>query len=316
MLKYIGKRLLATIPTLFVVSIVIFLIIYMIPGGPASAMLGMEATPEQVAELNDSLGFNRPFLEQYVSWIGGVFVGDWGDSFFLNMPVLQALFEYFWPTFSLAIFAEIIALILSLPLGILAAYKQGTKIDYITIGISLIGIAIPGFLLSIFLMIMLAVNVHLFPVAGYADISKGIFEHLRYLFLPALSLGIVQAAYLTRITRTAFVEILNNNYIRTARAKGLSDFKILITYGLKNAAPTILTAIGQSFGALITGTIVTETIFNIPGLGMLTLSAINKRDLFVVQGVVLFVTLLYIIVNLVVDILYGVVDPRVQPDKD
>lgn len=316
MLKYIGKRLLATIPTLFVVSIVIFLVVYLIPGGPASAMLGLEATPEQVAELNSSLGFDRPFLEQYFSWIAGVFVGDWGDSFFLNMPVLDALWDYFWPTFSLAIFAEIIALILSMPLGLLAAYKQGTAIDYITVAISLIGVAIPGFLLSIFLMIMLAVNVHLFPVAGYADISKGILEHLRYLFLPALSLGIVQAAYLTRITRTAMVEVLNNNYIRTARAKGLNEFKVVMVYALKNAAPTILTAIGQSFGALITGTIVTETIFNIPGLGMLTLSAINKRDVFVIQGVVLFVTLLYIIVNLIVDLLYGVVDPRIQPDKD
>lgn len=316
MLKYIGKRLLATIPTLFVVSIVIFLVVYLIPGGPASAMLGLEATPEQVAELNSSLGFDRPFLEQYFSWIAGVFVGDWGDSYFLNMPVLDALWDYFWPTFSLAIFAEIIALILSMPLGILAAYKQGTAIDYITVIISLIGVAVPGFLLSIFLMIMLAVNVHLFPVAGYADISQGILEHLRYLFLPALSLGIVQAAYLTRITRTAMVEVLNNNYIRTARAKGLNEFKVVMIYALKNAAPTILTAIGQSFGALITGTIVTETIFNIPGLGMLTLSAINRRDVFVIQGVVLFVTLLYIIVNLIVDLLYGVVDPRIQPDRD
>lgn len=314
--KYIFKRLLALIPTLLIVSLVIFAIVYLTPGGPATALLGLEATPEDIANLNSQLGFDRPFFEQYFSWIAGVLRGDWGQSYFLQMSVTDALFEYFWPTFSIAIFAMIIALILSIPFGIIAAYKRGTAIDIITVSISLIGVAIPSFLLSILLMILLAVNAHLFPVAGYADINKGIFEHLRYLFIPSLSLGIVQAAYLTRITRSSMLEVFNNSYIRTARAKGVGEARIILTYGLKNASPVILTAIGQSFGTLITGTIVTETIFNIPGIGLLTMNSIAKRDIFVIQGVVLFMTLLYMLVNLVVDLLYGAVDPRVKPTND
>lgn len=315
MIRYTLQRLLAIVPTLFVVSIVAFLIVYLIPGGPASAMLGMEADPADVAALNSSLGFDRSFLEQYFTWIGGVFVGNWGDSYFLNMSVLDAINQYFWPTLSIAIFALIIALLLSLPLGILAAYKQGTVVDKLTVSISLIGVAIPSFLLSIALMILFAVNVRLFPAAGYASISQGLAEHLRYIFLPSLSLGIVQAAYLVRVIRSEMLGVLNDQMIRTARAKGLSEFKVVTRYALKNAMPVILTAIGQTFGTLVTGTIVTETIFNIPGIGMLIMSSISKRDVFVIQGVVLFMTLLYVLVNLVVDLLYGVVDPRIQPDK-
>ena len=170
-----------------------------------------------------------------------------------------------------------------------------------------------GFLLSMFLMLIFSVYNHWFPVAGYASLSEGILEHLKYLFVPALSLGIVQAAYLTRMIRSSLLDVLHMNYIHTARSKGLKERTVILRYGLKNAAPVILTAIGQSFGSLITGTIVTETLFNIPGLGMLTLSSINRRDVFVIQGVVLFVTLLYVIVNLTVDVLYGFVDPRLRP---
>ena len=166
-----------------------------------------------------------------------------------------------------------------------------------------------------FLMLVFSVYNHWFPVAGYASLSKGLLEHWKYLFVPALSLGIVQAAYLTRMTRSALLDVLYRNYIHTARSKGLKEMKVVMTYGLKNAAPVILTAVGQSFGSLITGTIVTETLFNIPGLGMLTISSINRRDVFVIQGVVLFVTLLYVLVNLAVDILYGFVDPRLQPGR-
>lgn len=316
MINYILRRLIAMVPTLFVVSIVAFLIVYLIPGGPASAMLGMEADPQEVAALNSSLGFDRSFLEQYFNWIGGVLSGNWGESYFLNMSVLEAINQYFWPTLSIAIFALIIALVISFPLGILATYKRGSAIDHITVSVSLVGVAVPSFLLSIALMILLGVNLRLFPVAGYASISEGLAEHLKYIFLPSLSLGIVQAAYLVRITRSEILEVLNNQMIRTARAKGLSEFKVVVRYALKNAMPVILTAIGQTFGTLITGTIVTETIFNIPGIGMLIMSSISRRDVFIIQGVVLFMTLLYVLVNLIVDLLYGVVDPRIQPEKN
>ncbi len=312
MLSYVLKRILSLIPVLFVVSAVIFLVIYLIPGGPATALLGLEASAEQIEQLNTELGFNRPFLVQYADWLSGVFHGDWGESFFLQQSVLDCIAQYFGPTLSLAILAQIFAVILSIPLGILAAYYRGSAVDLATVSVSLLGIAVPGFLLSMFLMLFFGVFLQLLPVAGYAPLSQGLWEHLRYLILPALSLGLVQAAYITRMTRSAVLDVLYSNFIRTARAKGLRESAVVFRYALKNAGPTILTVIGQSFGGLVTGTIVTETIFNIPGLGMLTMTSINRRDVFVIQGVVLFVTLIYVLVNLVVDILYGLMDPRIQ----
>lgn len=312
MLSYLIKRILSLIPVMFVVSLVIFLVVYLIPGGPATAMLGIEATAEQIDALNTELGFNRPFLVQYVDWLSNVIRGDWGTSYFLQQSVLESITEYFTPTLSLAILAQLFSLVLSIPLGILAAYRRGTAVDVVTVSASLVGIAIPGFLLSMFFMLFFGVYLKWLPVAGYADLSKGLFEHLRYLILPALSLGVVQSAYITRMTRSSMLDVLYMNYIRTARAKGLRESAVVFGQALKNAAPTILTVVGQSFGGLVTGTIVTETLFNIPGLGMLTMSAINRRDVFVIQGVVLFVTLIYVLVNLAVDILYGLVDPRIQ----
>ena len=315
MLRYIGKRILSLIPVMIVVSFVAFLIVYMIPGGPATSILGLEATADEIHALNAQLGFDRPFFVQYGNWIMGVLHGDWGTSYFLHESVSTLLGEYFLPTISLAIFAQIISLFIAIPLGLIAAYKRGTAIDITAVTVSLIGSALPGFLLSMFLMLAFSVYNHWFPVAGYADLSRGLGEHLKYLFVPALSLGIVQAAYLTRMIRSSMLDVLYKNFIHTARAKGLKEKKVLLVYGLKNAAPVILTAVGQSFGSLITGTIVTETIFNIPGLGTLTMNSINRRDVFVIQGVVLFVTLLYVLVNLAVDILYGFVDPRLQPGR-
>lgn len=315
MLRYIGKRILSLIPVMIVVSFVAFLIVYMIPGGPATSILGLEATADEIHALNAQLGFDKPFFVQYGDWIMGVLHGDWGTSYFLHESVSTLLGEYFLPTISLAIFAQIISLFIAIPLGLIAAYKRGTAIDITAVTVSLIGSALPGFLLSMFLMLAFSVYNHWFPVAGYADLSRGLGEHLKYLFVPALSLGIVQAAYLTRMIRSSMLDVLYKNFIHTARAKGLKEKKVLLVYGLKNAAPVILTAVGQSFGSLITGTIVTETIFNIPGLGTLTMNSINRRDVFVIQGVVLFVTLLYVLVNLAVDILYGFVDPRLQPGR-
>lgn len=315
MLSYVTKRILSLIPVMLVVSVVIFLIVYLIPGGPATALLGMEATPDQIAELNAQLGFDRPFLVQYVDWFQNILKGDWGTSYFLHQSVLEAIPEYFKPTLSLAVLAQIIALVLAMPLGILAAYRRGTALDVASVSISLVGTAMPSFLLSMFLMLFFSVYHHWFPVAGYAGMEEGLLEHLRYLFVPALSLGIVQAAYITRMTRSSLLDVLYKNFIRTARSKGLRESRVVLVYALKNAAPNILTAVGQSFGSLVTGTIVTETLFNIPGIGMLTIGSINRRDVFVIQGVVLFVTLIYVLVNLVVDILYGFVDPRLQPGR-
>ena len=232
MLSYVLKRFLSLLPTLLVVSLVVFLVVFLIPGGPATAILGMEATAEELAALNAELGFDRPFLEQYASWIGGVFRGDWGQSYFLDMSVLDAIGEYFGPTLSLAIYAEIISLILAVPMGILAAYKRGTLVDTAAVSVSLVGIALPGFLLSMFLMLLFGVELEWLPVAGYRALSEGFGQHIYYLTLPAISLGLVQAAYITRMTRSSMLDVLYMNYIRTVRAKGQREGIVVLVYGL------------------------------------------------------------------------------------
>ncbi len=315
MLSYTIRRILSLLPVLLVVSVVVFLITYLMPGGPAASMLGLDATKEEMDALNAALGFDRPFLTQYTDWLSGVFRGDWGNSFFLNQSVLSAIRSYFGPTLSLALVAELLALLVALPIGILSAYKRGTAIDVVSVSLTLLGTAVPGFLLGMFFMLFFGVRLRWLPVAGYAPLTAGLAKHLRYLLLPALALSVVQAAYITRMTRSSMIDKLYLNYVRTARSKGLRERSVLLVHVLKNAAPSVLEAVGQSFGSLVTGAIVTESIFNIPGLGNLIMNAISKRDIFVIQGVVLFVTIVYVLVNLIVDLLYAAVDPRIRLDR-
>ena len=315
MLSYTIRRILSLLPVLLVVSVVVFLITYLMPGGPAASMLGLDATKEEMDALNAALGFDRPFLTQYTDWLSGVFRGDWGNSFFLNQSVLSAIRSYFGPTLSLALVAALLALLVALPIGILSAYKRGTAIDVVSVSLTLLGTAVPGFLLGMFFMLFFGVRLRWLPVAGYAPLTAGLAKHLRYLLLPALALSVVQAAYITRMTRSSMIDKLYLNYVRTARSKGLRERSVLLVHVLKNAAPSVLEAVGQSFGSLVTGAIVTESIFNIPGLGNLIMNAISKRDIFVIQGVVLFVTIVYVLVNLIVDLLYAAVDPRIRLDR-
>ncbi len=315
MLAYVAKRLLSLIPVLFVVTVAIFLIIHLTPGDPAAAMLGIEASQEEIQALNEELGLNRPVHEQYIHWVSGVLRGDLGDSIFMRQPVGQAIVEHIGPTLSLAILGQAIALVLAIPLGMIAAYKRGTAVDYSLMGVSLLGLAIPSFLLGLFLMLGVGVRLQWLPVAGYEPLSKGLWEHLQYLILPGLSLGAIQAALITRMTRSSMLEILNLNYIKTARAKGLRELTVLAKHAFRNAFLPILTVIGQTFGTLVTGAVVVESIFNIPGLGQLILNSVVRRDFAVIQGVVLIVTLIYVGINLIVDLLYGAVDPRVRLDR-
>ena len=315
MFGYITKRLLSLIPVLFVVTIAIFLIIHLTPGDPAAAMLGMEATQDEIQALNEELGFNRPIVEQYISWVANVLKGDLGDSIFMKQPVSQAIAEHIGPTFSLAVLAQIIALVLAIPFGIIAAYKRGTIADYTLMGVSLFGMAVPSFLLGLLLMLLIGVQLQWLPVAGYEPLSNGLWSHLQYLILPGISLGTIQAALITRMTRSSMLEVLNLNLVKTARSKGLNEWKVLLKHAFRNAFIPILTVIGQTFGTLVTGAVVVESIFNIPGLGQLILNSIARRDFAVIQGVVLVVTLLYVGINLLVDLLYGAVDPRVRLDR-
>ncbi|MNI22501.1 Glutathione transport system permease protein GsiC [compost metagenome] len=315
MLAYITKRLISLIPVLFVVTITIFLIIHIIPGDPAATIHGMEASQKEIEALNEQLGLDRPMLEQYISWVADLFKGDLGDSIFMHQPVAQAIAEHIGPTFSLAVLAQIIAIILAIPFGIIAAYKQDSVLDHSLRGISLLGIAVPSFLLGLFLMQFVGVKLQWLPVAGYEPLSKGIWAHYQYLILPGISLGTIQAALITRMTRSSMLEVLNLNFIKTARSKGLREATVLLKHAFRNAFIPILTVIGQTFGTLVTGAVIVESIFNIPGLGQLIINSIERRDFAVIQGVVLIVTLIYVVINLIVDLLYGAVDPRVRLDR-
>lgn len=312
MLKYTLKRIGAMVPVMLIISVVVFLIIYLTPGDPASSMLGMEASADQIERVNDSLGLNEPLPQRYVEWMGGVLTGDLGDSYFMRQPVTQAIAEHFGPTLSLALLAQLIALLIALPCGVVAALKHGSRADAVLRVVALLGVAIPGFLMALMLMWLFAVTLRVFPVAGYAPLSEGWFSHLRYLALPAISLGCVQAALLMRMTRASVIEAMQLDCVKTARAKGVSEVRVVLAHALRNAALPILTSVGYSFGALITGAVVTEAIFNIPGLGQLVTSSIERRDYPVIQGVLLVIALLNSVINLAVDLAYGAFDPRAR----
>lgn len=315
MLTYIFKRIISLLPVLFVVSVAIFMIVHITPGEPAATLLGLDATQEEMDALNEQLGLNKPIHIQYFNWMSNVVKGDLGDSIFMKQPVSKAILSHFPPTMSLAIMAQLIALIVAIPTGIIASYKRGTRIDTALMSLALLGMAIPGFLLGLFLMLIFSVQLGWLPVAGYRPLSTGLWTHLRYMILPALSLGVVQAALIARMTRSSMLDVLYNNYIKTARAKGIKEKSVLLKHALKNASLPILTVLGQSFGSLVTGAVVIEALFNIPGIGQLVLNSIKRRDLAVIQGVVLFITLIYVGVNLIVDLMYGVIDPRVRLDR-
>lgn len=314
MLKYTLKRIFSLIPVLFVVSVVIFALIHLTPGEPASVILGPEATPEQVQELRKQLGLDRPIHEQYFSWVQGVFKGDLGTSYFMREPVTKSIMDHLRPTLSLAALGLTISLIIAIPIGIVAANRRGTLTDQTVMGFSLLGMSIPSFLLGLLLILLFGVKLGVLPVAGYQPLSSGLWNHLKYLIMPAISLGSIQAALIARMTRTSMLEVLNMNYIKTARSKGVRDRKIVFKHALRNAFLPILTVIGSTLGTLITGAVVTETIFNIPGIGQLIINSVERRDYAVIQGVVLFITLIYVVLNLIIDLLYGLIDPRVRFD--
>lgn len=309
---FIARRLLSLIPALFVVSIVVFMIIHLTPGDPATIMLGDEADRQQIERLRTELGLDLPLIEQYARWIGGVLQGNLGHSVFMNEPVTASIMNSLAPTLSLSALALVLAVLMGIPLGITAARHRGTIMDQLFMGVSLLGISIPAFLLGLLLTLLFAVQLGWLPVAGYRPISEGLWEHLRFLILPAFALGTMQAALIARMTRSSMLEIMNANFIKTARAKGVKERVVIYRHVLKNAFIPILTVIGQTLATLVAGAVVTEAIFNIPGIGQLIVNSVKRRDYAVIQGVVLFVTFSYVFINLLIDLLYGAIDPRVR----
>ncbi|MEH7123099.1 ABC transporter permease [Bacillus sp. JJ1503] len=315
MKTYILQRLLSLIPVMFVVAVVVFFIIHLTPGDPAAVILGPDASVEEVNKLREEMGLNLPIYEQFIIWISKVLQGDLGWSIYMNKPVLQAFFENLIPTLSLALMAQVIAILISIPAGIIAATKRGTFTDQTFMMISLLGISIPNFLLALLLVLLFAVNLALLPVAGFQPLSNGLWVHIKYLILPAFALGAIQAALIARVTRSSMLDVLNANYIKTAYSKGVKRKVVIYKHALKNAFIPILTVIGQTFGQLIAGAVVIETVFNIPGIGQLIINAIMRRDFEVIQGAILLIALSYVLINLIVDLLYGFFDPRVRLSK-
>ncbi|TYC49357.1 ABC transporter permease [Rhodobacterales bacterium] len=311
---YIAKRLLAAIPVLFGLTIIVFLIMAMIPGDPATAILGSFATPENVARINRELGLDKSLLEQYFIWIGNLFQGDLGRSYALNRPVLDEVLERFSATLILAGTALILCAIFGLLAGIVSAVRQYGWADKLITLLVLIGISTPSFFLGLLLILVFAVKLKLFPASGmYAIYGGGDLPDLLYhLALPALTLSVVATGVIARLTRTAMLEVLRQDYIRTARAKGLSERKVIYKHAFKSALVGVVPVIGIQAGFVISGAVYVETVFQWPGIGSMLVKAISTRDLLLVQGGVLVVAAAYVLFNLLADVIQTLLDPRLR----
>lgn len=312
MFSYIVRRLIATIPVMAVVAAVVFSLLYLAPGDPAAILAGDLATAQDIARIHHQLGLDEPFLVRFWNWSWGVLHGDLGISIFTNLPVWQQIQQRIEPTAALTISTLIVAVSLAIPIGVLAAWRAGTWVDRAAMGFAVLGFSVPSFVLAYVLILIFSVELDWLPVQGYSSISAGFWPFLQHLILPSTALGLIYAALIARITRASMLEVLSQDYIRTAHAKGLSSRNVLISHALKNAAVPIATIIGIGIALLIGGVIVTETVFAIPGIGRLTVDAILHRDYPIIQVVILLFSAAYVIVNLLVDLSYTVLDPRVR----
>jgi peptide/nickel transport system permease protein len=309
---YVTRRVLATIPVMGVVALFVFSLLYLSPGDPAAIIAGDTATPEDIARIRAHLGLDRPFVVQFSTWLWAVLHGDLGISIFTNLPVTRLIEQRLEPTLALTITTLLLSVLVAIPLGVLAAWKAGTWIDRAVMVFVVIGFSVPVFVVAYVLIFSVSIGLDLLPVQGYTPLHEGFWPFLRNLILPSIALGTVYAALIARITRASMLEVLAQDYIRTAEAKGLATNQVLLGHALKNAAVPIATIIGIGLGLLISGVVVTETVFAIPGLGRLTVDAILRRDYPIIQGVTLLFSAAYVLVNLAVDISYTLIDPRVR----
>jgi peptide/nickel transport system permease protein len=309
---YIIRRVIQAIPVMGFVAFFVFSLLYLTPGDPAALIAGDQATSQDIERIRARLGLDRPFLVQFGSWLWAILHGDMGVSIFTNLPVAEMIGQRIEPTAALATFTLLFAVCLAVPLGVLAAWKVGSWIDGLVMLLAVTGFSVPVFVIGYVLIFSFAIEVEIFPVQGYVSPSEGIVPFLSHLVLPASALGLVQMALIARITRASVLDVLAQDYIRTARAKGLAENNVLLGHALKAAAIPIVTIIGIGIALLIGGVVVTESVFAIPGLGRLTVDAILRRDYPIIQGVVLLFSLVYVILNLLIDICYTMLDPRIR----
>jgi peptide/nickel transport system permease protein len=312
MLSYILRRILSTLPVMGIVAMFVFSLLYITPGDPAAVIAGDQASPADVERIRQGLGLDRPFLVQFGSWLWGILHGDLGTSIFTNLPVASLIAQRIEPTLSLMAITLVLTILVAVPLGVVAAWKAGSWIDRSIMAFAVFAFSLPVFVVGYVLAYVFALQFEWLPVQGYTPLAQGLWPWLQNLILPSIALGNVYIALIARITRASMLEVLQQDYIRTARAKGLDQRSILFVHALKNAAVPIVTVIGIGIALLIGGAVVTESVFAIPGLGRLTIDAILRRDYPVIQGIVLLFSFVYVLVNLLVDITYTLVDPRIR----
>ena len=312
MTRYILQRFLGMMAVMFVVVTIVFVIVRVAPGDPAAVMLGPDATPQDLADLRTRLGLDRPLLVQYVIFLGQLARGDLGESIFLNRPVLTTLADRAEPTFFLTLFSMLIAATIAVPIGIFAAYRRGSLFDQAATTVAMLAASIPSFWLGLLLIQLFAVRWGLLPVSGYGGPGASFLTRLSHLVLPAIALGVVSSALILRFTRASMLDVLGDDYVRTARSKGMGEFRVVMKHAFKNALIPILTVLGLTAALLVSGAVVTETVFGLPGVGSLVVSAVLRRDYPVIQGALLVIAALYVLINFLIDMLYLAVDPRVR----
>jgi len=309
---YIIRRILATIPVMAVVAIFVFALLYLSPGDPAAIIAGDTATVDDIARIRAHLGLDQPVYIQFGTWVWRLLHGDLGISIFTNLPVARLIEQRLEPTVALSVATLIVSVLVAIPMGVLAAWRAGSWIDRVVMVFAVLGFSVPVFVLAYLLIYVFAIWADLLPVQGYVSIRQGVRPFLSHIILPSVALGMIFAALIARITRASMLDVLAQDYIRTAQAKGLSSEQVLIGHALKNAAVPIVTVIGIGVALLIGGVVVTETVFAIPGLGRLTVDAILRRDYPIIQGIILIFSGAYVMVNLLVDLSYTLLDPRIR----
>jgi peptide/nickel transport system permease protein len=312
MLRAALNRLFGMLVVMALVVTVVFVIVRVTPGDPAAVMLGPDASAEDIEQLRERLGLNGTIIEQFANYVAGVLRADFGQSIFLGQPVTQALMDRAEPTFFLTVFSLLIATAIALPVGILSAYWRGSMFDQAATALAMFAASVPSFWLGLLFIQFFAVHLGWFATSGYGGPGTTLFERLHYLVLPAFALGLVSSALITRFTRASMLDVLNDDYVRTARSKGMSEWRVVLKHALKNALIPILTVIGLTAALLISGAVVTETVFGLPGVGNLVVSAVLRRDYPVIQGALLVIAGLYVLVNFGIDMLYLLIDPRVR----
>ena len=312
MLGYLLRRVLAAIPVMGVVALFVFLLLRLTPGDPAAILAGDNATPEQLERIRVSLGLHQPIYIQFFTWIDKLLHGDLGVSLISNVPVLKMIGQRIEPSISIALSTITLSILIAVPLGVVAAWKHGTWIDRFVMGLSVLGFSVPVFVIGYVLIQIFAIDLRWLPVQGFRSITAGFGPFLERLVLPTLTLSFIYVALIARMTRAAMLDVLGEDYIRTARAKGIGEIAVLLRHGLRNAAVPVITVIGSGFALLISGVVVTESVFNLPGIGRLTVDAVLARDYPVIQAMILLTSLLYVTVNLLIDVAYTLLDPRIR----